>query len=985
MPEGDVETRGSVALAATFTADPLQPALEFLLGQSGLPLDVAVAPYNQVLQELISHASKLALNKGVNLVLVRLEDFVRDVLDGHAAAAQVEAAGREILSALSGFVRRSKTPTILAVLEPSPQAPVELSGALGMASMQLLEGAALLPGISILSARDIDLVAGGERFDAESNDLAHIPFTEAHFATIALALTRKIHALRVPDRKVLVLDCDNTLWRGVVGEDGVEGISIPPALGALQRFAVDAQGRGVLICLASKNAERDVLEVFERRSDMVLKLDHVVAHRINWQSKPENIVALSRLLNLGLDSFVFIDDNPVECDLMRTELPQVLTLMLPPDEEIEAFLSRLWVFDKVAVTEEDKRRTDMYKEEAARRAHEESAVDIVDFVASLQVKVDIGSPDEADWARLAQLTQRTNQFNFTTVRRSEAELRALERGAPGSVQRVRVRDRFGDYGLVGLAINRASADELVIDTFLLSCRVLGRGVEHAILRHMGELAREKNLPAVSLPFKQSARNEPAWAFAESVAATYRTADGDLQVYRMPTDVALAILHRPGEDPDAVIRARDSDTKKVTSVVKPQDLSQRYTTLSRELLTGEHVLRAMRQSLARPRDLATPVAPPSNTSERRMLALWEEVLGVEGLGVEDDYAAVGGTSLLAARLFASISTNFAVKLPLTTILEHSTVRKLAAFVDLAAIPQKSLIDLRPQGRRNVFLVHDGDGETLLYMNLSRHLPADFAVYGIEPLQLPNIPLAHGSVEAMAAHCVSVMREKQPEGPYIVGGMCAGGVIAYEIARQLEAQAQNVELVVILDAARPGAAKRAGRIARQRVDRFKELFAKDRPGNLAELFGRAAQKLFNATLWEVASRGKRWSVRARYRFLNKLLATKRSWPNALPSLTVRQIYDAAEANYHAIPTSFPVLLVRARQGQGGDTPFREIYADETLGWRDVATNLLIEDVDGGHFSMLQEPYAEMLARRIATRLTAKCIATKGDEEKIRVDAA
>ncbi|MCG2632725.1 HAD-IIIC family phosphatase [Bradyrhizobium sp. WYCCWR 13023] len=987
MPDGRVETRGSVAIAATFTADPLQPALEFLLTQAGLGLEVEFAPYNQVLQELISTSSKLALNKGVNVVLVRLEDLVRDIVDEAATAALLQDAHQEILSALNGFVRRSKTPTIVAVLETSPQAPKQLSETLSSAGRKLLEQAAMLPGISVLSPRDIDLVASGERYDADSNDLAHIPFSETHFAAIALALTRKIHALLVPDRKVLVLDCDNTLWRGVVGEDGVEGITVPACLAALQRFAVEAQGKGVLICLASKNTERDVVEVFERRNDMILKLDHVVEHRINWQSKPENILALSKSLNLGLDAFVFIDDNPVECELMRAELPQVLTLLLPPDEEIESFLARLWAFDKVAVTEEDKRRTGMYKEEAARRELEKGTVDIVDFVASLQVEVDIGSPDEAEWARLAQLTQRTNQFNFTTIRRNEAELRALEREAPGSVQRVRVRDRFGDYGLVGLAINQHRAGELVVDTFLLSCRVLGRGVEHAILRAMGELARKKNIPIVSLPFKRSARNEPAWAFAESVAGTYRKDDDQFQFYRIPTEVALAILHRPGQDPDAVIKARNSESKKAVAVANPQDLAGRYTALSRELITGEHVLRAMRKASSRVRDLPNPAVDPVNPSERRMLALWEEVLGVDGLGVEDDYVAVGGTSLLAARLFASIVQEFGVKLPLTAILEHSTVRKLTALLQSAAVPTNALVELRPRGHQNVFFVHDGDGETLLYMNVARRLPEQFAVFGIEPQRLPNIPLAHASLEDMAAHCISVMRQRQPQGPYIVGGMCAGGVLAHEIAHQLEAQHQKVELVIILDAARPGAAKRQGRIARQRFDRFKQLFAGgEHSRNTTEVLGAAARKLVNVTLWEVVSRGKRWSVKTRFNILQKVLAGKRGWPRGLPALTVRQIYDSAEVEYKATQSSFPVLLVRARNGHAGDTAFREIYTDETLGWRDVAKDLSIEDVNGGHFSMLQEPYAELLANTIASRLVAKNIATKNSSVKqIRVDAA
>ena len=675
MFEQKIDQIASVAIAATFTAEPLQPGLEYLYREAGLQLNLRFAPYHQVLQELISGSGTLSTNqKGVNVLLVRFEDFVREISDPTNACAVIDRTAGELAEALSGFVRRCKVPTVLAVLPASPAVQGGLLAAIDAANRRLTAHAANLPGLSQLLPGDVDQVSAGERYDAESDDLGHIPFTEAHYSALALALTRKVHALLVPDRKVLVLDCDNTLWRGVVGEDGVEGISIPEAFVSLQAFAVKVQAEGVLICLASKNSERDVLEVFETRPEMILKLEQVVAHRINWESKPQNIVALAEALNLGLESFVFIDDNPVECGLMRAELP--------PEDQIESFLSHLWVFDKVAVTEEDKRRTKLYKEDAARKELEQATSNIIDFVSSLKVNVDIGFPDEAEWLRLSQLTQRTNQFNFTTVRRTEAELRALGGFGPeqrGSVLRVKVSDRFGDYGLVGLIVYRTMSNALEVDTFLLSCRVLGRGVEHTILRHLGSLAKQARLSLVRVPLIRSARNEPAWAFAESVAYQFKSKEGDQEIYCIPTDEALAIQHRPGHDPEAVIKARDSDTKKPVMQAGSADVSGRYTTLSQKLLTGQDVLAAVASASARKRTLPGEPVAASNETERRMLALWRGVLGIPDLGIDDDYTAAGGTSLAAARLFALITQRFGVRLPLTTILEHSTVRTLARSV------------------------------------------------------------------------------------------------------------------------------------------------------------------------------------------------------------------------------------------------------------------------------------------------------------------
>ena len=300
-------------------------------------------------------------------------------------------------------------------------------------------------------------------------------------------------------------------------------------------------------------------------------------------------------------------------------------------------------------------------------------------------------------------------------------------------------------------------------------------------------------------------------------------EGDLEIYRIPTEAALAILHRPGEDPEAVIKARDSQPKKALPAAISADLAGRYTLFSRKLLTGQDVLTAAMKANVRKRDLPGAPVMPGDEKERQMLTLWQEVLGISDLGVEDDYAAAGGTSLLAARLFAGITQRFGVKLPLTTILEYSTVRKLAVLMDTPTETLRSLISLRPKGSKNVFLIYDGDGETLLYMNIASRLPAEFAVFGIEPLQLPGIPLAHTRIEDMASYCIGVMRQKQPQGPYILGGMCAGGVIAYEMARQLEVRGEKVERVILLDAALPGTPKRQGRITKQRMNRLTGLFA------------------------------------------------------------------------------------------------------------------------------------------------------------------
>jgi len=980
MTNVQVQRSGTIAIAATFTAEPLLPSLRFVLAEAGLALSVRFSPYNQVFQELLASTSLLARNAGgVDVLLVRVEDFARGAENVEDALAIIRRIVPELSAALTQHAQRVKVPTLFAVLPPSPGVARALLGGIEAANAELVTHASSLPGLILLSPEDIDLVSTHERYDGTSDELAHIPFTEEYYAAIAVAIARKVHALRVPARKVLALDCDDTLWRGVVGEDGLDGITIPPHLAQLQKFAVKIQAQGALVCLVSKNTERDVLDVFEQRSDMILKIDHIVAHRINWESKPRNLASLARALNLGLDSFVFVDDNPVECALMRAELPQVVTLQLPADDEIDSFLTHLWTFDKVTVTDEDARRTAMYRENTARQEVEESATDIAAFIDSLGVVIDIAAPEESEWPRLAQLTQRTNQFNFTTVRRAEPELRALQ-GAHSSVLRVRVRDRFGDYGLVGLVIVDGMPDALVVDTLLLSCRVLGRGVEHAILRRLGEIAGERALRHVDLRYVATSKNEPARAFVESVAAQFRVQEQDRIVYRIPVDAADAIAHRPGHDPAAVMEARKSEERKSVAPSNASvdiERSERYVRLAQTLVSGNRVLQAARAGDVRVRTLPGLPKLPATDTERTLLALWQELLGISGLGVEDDYFAVGGTSLVAARLFTEIARRFGMRLPLTTILESPTVRALAQRLERQRAPQSgALIELRSGGPRTLFMVHDGDGETLLYLNLARQMPDDLAIFGVEPRRIKGVPLAHVTVEDMATFYLEQVRKKQPHGPYLFGGMCAGGVIAYEMASQLQRAGESVELVALLDAAAPQALKRRGRITKERLGRLQQAVEQARKGGhgpfqKARLVVDAiSRKLTGALVWEIAQRGKRWSVQARFRLLRIVLARKLAWPGFVPGLNVRQIYDSAEARYVPKPLSIAsTVLVRARLGEGADTPYLHIYADETFGWGRIAHDLVVVDVDGGHSSMLQEPFVESLAKALRSYVGPK----------------
>jgi FkbH-like protein len=245
---------------------------------------------------------------------------------------------------------------------------------------------------------------------------------------------------------------------------------------------------------------------------------------------------LAKELGLGLDSVIFVDDSPVECAEVEAGSSEVLTLLLPEEAEIPTWLKHVWAFDHVKRTAEDARRTELYRENTQRESLRQQSYSLEEFLASLQIEIKINAMAAEDAVRVAQLTQRTNQFNTTTVRRSEAELQHFLNSPGAACSVVRVRDRFGDYGLVG-AMMFTAGGKLTVESMMLSCRALGRRVEHAMLAHLAEVASERRMDRIDVLYRPSERNAPVREFLESIAADFKAPQGDGSVYRVPRVVA----------------------------------------------------------------------------------------------------------------------------------------------------------------------------------------------------------------------------------------------------------------------------------------------------------------------------------------------------------------------------------------------------------------------------------------------------------------
>jgi FkbH-like protein len=641
----------------------------------------------------LNPASVLACSGNTaNVLLLRLEDWIReDSIDEEAAQvgdepsveARLTGRAKKFVDALASSVARGGTPHLVCLCPASPQAIADPARHAALtASEQALLQASAMPGVSVISsAKLLSAYPVDQYADATADRLAHVPYTDLFFAGLGTQVARSIHALTRAPYKAIAVDCDQTLWKGICGEDGPDLIEIDSARRALQEVLVDQHNRGMLICLCSRNNEADVADVFAKRSDMPLSLDHVVASRLNWRPKSENLRSLADQLELGLDTFILLDDDPAECAEVQTHTPEVLTIQLPAStREFPRFLEHLWAFDGWPVTSEGQRRTAMYRDNAARGALRSTVATVEDYLDLLNVRVHFAEATPAQLPRVSELTYRTNQFNTTAIRRSEADVRRLLETGYHCLT-AGVRDRFGDYGLVGLAIYRAEADALGVDSLLLSCRVLGRGVEHRILAKLGEMARDQGLNSVDLAFTSTARNEPARQFLDQLDATIERTPGG-SVYRIAARAAAAAQFRP---PATVTAGGDRARSNSPAITEPasdaQPVSGLFTWIAEEMRNPRQIFEAVRAERAAARLASgTAYVAPRTSIESGIAEIFEELLAVDRVGIHDGFFDLGGHSLLATQALSRIHARSGVEMPLSTMFsDEFTVEALARTV------------------------------------------------------------------------------------------------------------------------------------------------------------------------------------------------------------------------------------------------------------------------------------------------------------------
>jgi FkbH-like protein len=545
--------RVRLALLADVSTQHLVPLLRVLFASNGVDAEIYEGAYGAVELEAYDAGSGLYAFQPQAVVILqstgKLAAAYHDYPDDRggfvkARAARSEAVWRAILERTGAHVVQSTF--VLPLERPYGSFGLKVADTLQGAARELNRELALrareVPGVLLC---DLDDLAGwigrraffDEKLWALSKTLCRLEF----LPDVAQSIVDVVLAASGRAVKCLVLDLDNTLWGGVVGDDGIEGIQLGDsdesgAFRSLQLFLRDLWRRGVVLAVCSKNDEALARRVFREHPGMVLREEHIAVFVANWEDKATNIRRIREKLNIGFDTMAFLDDNPFERNMVRQLLPEVIVPELPEDPALYLrALSELNLFETGSASELDARRGALYQEQGRRDEERTRFGGVEDYLRSLQTTALSGPFEPRQLPRIAQLIQRSNQFNLTTRRYSEAECAAMMRDEKGfHTLTLTVQDRFGDFGLVNLAILKKAGDTLEIDTFLMSCRVLQRGVEQLAMNCIFGYAVQHGFQQVVGRYIPTAKNAMVKVFYEQFGFQRVDAPGsEGVVYRLP--------------------------------------------------------------------------------------------------------------------------------------------------------------------------------------------------------------------------------------------------------------------------------------------------------------------------------------------------------------------------------------------------------------------------------------------------------------------
>jgi len=530
--KNDFEKKIRIGILSNFTLNGMKETFKVKCTEKNIQCTTYLGNYNQYNQEILNTESSLyQFNPDIVFLILDTRSILGDLwyspysFDEKQRKHFIEKKFEEIQTLIKLFSNNSKSKFIVSnftIPSKSNYGICETKSKFGLQKMIIKLNENLQSYISNLDSVYLFDMNGfvtryGENnvFDPKQFLFGDIKIALDFIPYLTNDLMGYVIAILGLSKRCIVLDLDNTLWGGIVGEDGFDGIKLgsgPPgnAFVEFQKHLLGLYNRGILLAINSKNNFDDALKVIEEHPDMVLRKEHFACMKINWNDKVSNLQEISEELNFGLENFVFVDDDPLNREFMKSSLPQVLTIDLPKDpSKYVKSLEDLNDFNVLKITDEDKKRGLMYSQQQERKDFEKSTTSLQDFLKNMNLQVTIQEADNFTIPRISQLIMKTNQFNLTTKRYQLEDIQKFSKDENVLIGCVQVEDKFGDNGITGVFIvHKDDIKEWTLDTFLLSCRIMGREIEKSILAYIIRKAKEKNIDKIKAEFIPTQKNKP---------------------------------------------------------------------------------------------------------------------------------------------------------------------------------------------------------------------------------------------------------------------------------------------------------------------------------------------------------------------------------------------------------------------------------------------------------------------------------------------
>ncbi|NQY07070.1 MAG: HAD-IIIC family phosphatase [Flavobacteriaceae bacterium] len=752
--KNDANFKLKIEISSTFTIDPIKPSIQTILNRFKQNVNIIITPYNQILQSLLFDNTN-NIDYDLKFYFIRFEDFFRYVDGGIQKKIDALEHGYSKLLDIVQNTRFKKGNIFYFMPVDGLKIGKSLHKEVNHFKREFIT---VLNSLENVFVKDLTNSFDTEEvFDLITDDLGHVPYKDYIFKRLGLDVSRFVLSyFQLHSFKIIVVDCDNTLWKGIAGDDGVENVKFEKNHIELHKFLNSCYNKGMLLAISSKNDYETVKEVFDiHESKLDIRFDQFISKKINWKSKSSNLLEISKELNIGIDSFIFIDDNLKECYEVAYTFPDVL--VLPVDDiniDFKTYLSKIWAFDKLKVTNEDKIRTQLYRADIERKKAMNIEKLSNNFTKTMALDIDLIKFNEIfHLDRVVQLTQRTNQFNLSIQRMNDEDVRKFIRN--NHIIVIEVKDKFGSYGISGVVFFSLKQDELFIHNFILSCRVLGRNVEEAILNELFRMAKKENLKYINTIFKPTKRNTPVLQFLNRTSwILIKEYENENKLFRIDTNTIIngikeiKITYREGyKERGGIIKLKNKGVtlkgSKQTNLTNNIVLWNKSLNSIYQISNQKKYLETLKENPFFEKDehsLEKGNINDFDETEKLLNNIWQSILfGKNNYSKTSSFFAEGGDSVKVLSLISAIYENFEKELSIKdifsnpTLLEQATLIQntgLTEAIQLTKAEDKKLYKITEAQFRMYFLQSLNDVNTVYNNTVSFLIKGDVDILKLE---------------------------------------------------------------------------------------------------------------------------------------------------------------------------------------------------------------------------------------------------------------